>query len=386
MAAELAPPRGAGRRRRLVPLVVALALVTSLAVRSAIASSGSADAGGRVLVTGLAMGSGSTTMSSTALDRRLSDAESVGVGWVRVGLSWAAVQPYSPLASDWGAFDRVVAAAGSHHLKVLAVVGFTPGWARPRDCAEYTCAPDHPAQFAAFVKTAAARYGDQVAAWEIWNEPNLEMFWQPAPNAAQYAQLLSLTASAVHSAVPGATVISGGLAMVPSSSRNVSGLDFLTWVCQRGGLAGVDGVGLHPYSSPVPPSYYATWSGWSQMWQTPVSAETILQGCGEGDKPLWLTEYGAPTNGPGPASTPSNYELSSNPNHVDEALQAEMASQSVSIAAGSPDVAALFWYTDEDSATFAFSNQGFYGLRTASGAAKPAWSALKSALAQVTQG
>jgi len=324
-------------------IVLAAAMSVSAAVRAA--SAGSTDAGGRVLVTGVAMGSGSTTLSPSALNARLADASALGVGWIRVGLSWPAVQPYSPLASDWSSFDRVVSAAAAHRIKVLAVVGFTPAWARPRDCGGYNCAPAQPAQFAAFVKAAALRYGDRVGAWEIWNEPNLQRFWEPAPNAAQYARLLALSAVAVHSAVPGATVVSGGLAMIPASSRSVSGRDFLTWVCQQGGLTEVDGIGLHPYSSPVPPSYYATWSGWSQLWQTPVSAESILQSCGQGNKPLWLTEYGAPTNGPGPAATPSNYDISASPNHVDEALQAEMATQSVSIAAGSPDVAALFWYT-----------------------------------------
>jgi hypothetical protein len=299
-----------------------------------------------------------------------------------VGVSWAAVQPYSALVSDWSGLDRVISAAGQHGLKVLAVVGFTPGWARPQDCGQYTCAPAQPAQFAAFVRSAAVRYGDRVSAWEIWNEPNLQRFWEPAPNAGQYAQLLSLTAAAVHSVSAGTTVLSGGLAMVPTTSRSVSGLDFLTWVCQNGGLADVDGIGLHPYSTPVPPSYYATWSGWSQMWQTPVSAESILQGCGQGTKPLWITEYGAPTNGPGPAATPSNYEISASPNHVDEALQAQMASQSVAIAASSPDIAALFWYTDQDSSTVPLSNQAFFGLRAAGGSAKPAWSALHAALAQ----
>jgi polysaccharide biosynthesis protein PslG len=380
------PRRPAAGRRRLAGAILALALVltASLAVRAATASTSGTDAGGRVLVTGVALGSGSSTMSASALADRLANAEALGVGWVRVGLSWASVQPYSPLVSDWAGFDRVVAAAAAHHLKVLAVVGFTPSWARPRSCAQYTCAPAQPAQFATFAKEAATRYGDQVGAWEVWNEPNLHTFWEPSPNAAQYAHLLSLTATAVHAAVPGATVISGGLAMVPGSARDVSGLDFLTWVCQNGGLASADGVGLHPYSSPVPPSYYATWSGWSQMWQTPVNAESILQGCGQGAKPLWITEYGAPTNGPGPAASPSDYQLSSRPNHVDNALQSQMATQSVSIAAGSPAVAALFWYTDEDSASIPLSNQGFYGLRTFGGSAKPAWSALHSALAQAT--
>ena len=51
---------------------------------------------------------------------------------------------------------------------------------------------------------------------------------------------------------------------------------------------------------------------------------------------IWITEYGAPTDGPGAESTMSNYLLGQPSDHVDEALQAEMATEAVQLHAFQP--------------------------------------------------
>jgi hypothetical protein len=181
-------------------------------------------------------------------------------------------------------------------------------------------------------------------------------------------------------------VISGGLAAVPTSPRSIDGRQFLADVCGTGALAEVDGIGVHPYSFPVPPSYDASWSGWTEMASTPVSIRSVLSSCGQAAKPLWITEYGAPTDGPGPAASPGNYRLALHPDHVTEPLQAQMATESVALARQAPYVAALFWYTDRDSGLVAYSNQGFFGLEHRDGTPKPAWYAFRRALGSGTAG
>jgi hypothetical protein len=96
---------------------------------------------------------------------------------------------------------------------------------------------------------------------------------------------------------------------------------------------------------------------------------------------VWATEYGAATNGPGVAATTTDYRLSQSPDHVDEALQAEMATQSVQLAKASPLMAALFWYTQNDSGTDASNRENFFGLRRFDGSPKPAYGSLHDAIA-----
>jgi hypothetical protein len=154
-------------------------------------------------------------------------------------------------------------------------------------------------------------------------------------------------------------------------------------MCSDGGVGAIDGVGFHPYSAPVLPSYAADWNAWQQMNATKVSVAGILATCPGGPKPIWATEYGAPTNGPGQQATQQDPNLAHHPDHVDEELQAAMATDSVASAARAPNIAALFWYTSRDANVVPVTNAWFYGLRRFDGSAKPAWAALHDAIARV---
>lgn len=303
----------------------------------------------------------------------------LGVTAVREQLSWNAVEPSKGLY-NWGPFDQMVSSIAAHHMKLLLIVDFTPAWARPSGCTSWACAPAQPQQFAAFAGQAAARYGSQVAAWEVWNEPNSGGFWQPSPNAAGYSALLTDTAAAIRSASPGAYVVSAGLAPEANDGLDIAPTTFLSGMCTAGALNSVDAVGDHPYSFPVPPDYAAPWNAWQQMNNTPTSLRSIMAGCGAASKPIWITEYGAPTNGPGPAADVGNYDLAAHPNHVTLALQNQIISNSVSDVRTYPWVGALFLYSASDAGTSLTTYENFFGLSDSTGAPKPSWNSLQSAL------
>ena len=58
------------------------------------------------------------------------------------------------------------------------------------------------AAFARFASAAARHFRGQGVIWEIWNEPNIEQFWKPEPDAQAYALLALETARAVRAADP----------------------------------------------------------------------------------------------------------------------------------------------------------------------------------------
>jgi hypothetical protein len=144
----------------------------------------------------------------------------------------------------------------------------------------------------------------------------------------------------------------------------------------------VDAIGYHPYSFPVPPGYAAPWNAWAQIASTTRSFQSVLASYGASDKSIWLTEYGAPTDGPGAGATSTTYNLNASPDHVDEALQAQMATDSVSLAEASPIIGALFWYSYQDLGTDPSTTENFYGLRRFDASPKPAYGALQAAVAQ----
>src|SRR6266496_540799 len=121
-------------------------------------------------------------MNDRDLNARLHDIISLGATWIRVDFSWAAIQPNGPHDYRWTMYDRVVQAATARHLKVLAVLGYTPPWARDSRCASAVrdeneatkCSPRSAQEFGHFAAMASFRYRHQsIRAWEIWNEPNL---------------------------------------------------------------------------------------------------------------------------------------------------------------------------------------------------------------------
>jgi hypothetical protein len=100
--------------------------------------------------------------------------------------------------------------------------------------------------------------------------------------------------------------------------------------------------------------------------------------------PLWITEYGAPTGGPGPVWDGTPESLYRGPDHVTEAQQAQIAADSVATAASDIGVAALFWYTDRDLANRPQNDiEAHYGLRRVDGSPKPAYGAFRDAVARL---
>ena len=313
----------------------------------------------------------------------LNDATTLGVGWIRLDLEWNDIQPDNASSYDWSDFDRVVHAAQARGLSLLPIITYTPSWARPAGAKSNAWAPADPSQFAAFAAAAVQRYAPQgVHTWEIWNEPNNSMFWAPSPDAQAYVELLGLTVAAMRRCDPRVFIVSGGLAPEPTGDGNISQVQFLTSMCALGANHLVDAIGYHPYSFPRTPQDPSAWNPWAQIATTTSSFHTILAKYGTPSLPIWVTEYGAPTDGPGVEATVGGWPPNSHPDHVDEAFQAVLATDSVEAAVDTPGVRALFWYTDKDSGTDPSNPENFFGLRRADGAPKPAFLALQSAITQ----
>lgn len=337
---------------------------------------------------GLAYGDELPGMPPEVLAEELDDAVAVG-GTVRLDVSWADVQHDGPDVRDWGGLDRVIAATRERGLRVIGVVAYTPAWARPEGCSGgEKCRPASDEAFAAFAGAAAARYGrGGIGTWEIWNEPNNAGFWAPAPDPASYDVMLRVAAAAIREADPAAVVLAGGLAAVPDSGGSISPARFLRALGALGGLDLVDGVAYHPYTYPLLPSDrpegFST--AWNALRDTPESLRGVLAEAGAGAMPIWITEFGAPTGGPGTASDGSPESIDETTTHVTEARQAEIAADSVGAAQADPGIASLVWYSGRDRGADPADAENFYGLRRADGSPKPALAALREAAAGVSR-
>jgi polysaccharide biosynthesis protein PslG len=184
----------------------------------------------------------------------------MGAAVDRLELRWDQLEP-SPGIYDFTALDDTLAMNDQIGFSVLAVVDGTPSWATPGTLAPGNAPPiglDQPVflaggdlnptnPWAGFLATVAARYGTRIRAWEIWNEPNSNVFWNGTPD--QYARLLAVAQTVLAKAAPAAPVLVGG--MVSDDGAFLGAVAAAR--CAAGPCAGVfsPAVAWHVYDNPA---------------------------------------------------------------------------------------------------------------------------------------
>lgn len=150
---------------------------------------------------------------------------------------------------DWTKIDQLYDALLAKGIKPFVELGFTPEAMKTSDLTIFYWKGNtsHPKLgpwrdlIDAFVRHLRGRYGvEEVRSWffEVWNEPNLDGFWEKADQAA-YFELYDVTARAIKAIDPSLRVggpATAGAAWVP---------EFLAHVKQSG--SAVDFVTTHTY-------------------------------------------------------------------------------------------------------------------------------------------
>ena len=146
---------------------------------------------------------------------------------------------------DWTKIDQLYDALLARHIRPFVELGFTPSAMKTSEQTIFywkgnTSHPD-PAMWRdlidAYVRHVRERYGaDEVRRWyfEVWNEPNLEGFWEKADQKA-YFDLYASTARTIKAIDPALKVggpSTAGAAWVPEllayAKRNSVPIDFVT--------------------------------------------------------------------------------------------------------------------------------------------------------------
>jgi hypothetical protein len=252
--------------RLAVVLISVIALGLSLA--------GNAGARGRVPrgFVGTVIGPPIYTSDTPAVDlsSALDTMASSGVESLRFVANWSYAQPYASWAEvpaaqkslyvDAGGvptrFDRldeIVETAARHRLNLLPTVLYAPSWdAAPVSVTSYP-QPSSVIPYANFLAALVHRYGPDgsfwqnhsprvpIRMWQIWNEPNLSVFWPEQPFASSYVALLAAAHAAIKQADPGARVVLAGM-------PNYSWLSLRQIYAVPGASRLFDVVAVHPYT------------------------------------------------------------------------------------------------------------------------------------------
>jgi hypothetical protein len=232
-------------------------------------------------------------------------------GLARLTIRWDMVQPTltQPRSFWWDYYDQILNNWIDSGIPVVVTIADAPAWARsPADLCSGHCPPGsaYLDEWSAFAAAVAARYPG-LAAIEVWNEPNLRVFWQTlaGPNVNRYDQVLQAAYDGVKSADPSLPVLGGGLGnneVTQPLAKNVSLHDFLNGMLADGASAFMDGLSFHAYDLGDNPT---TDSGGDSLFTRTVdrNVKGVLANYNVGGQPLngrihlWVTEMGASTTG-----------------------------------------------------------------------------------------
>ena len=195
---------------------------------------------------------------------------------VRMEITWIDVERHGQY--EFGSYDNTIDALRQHGKSIILGLAYGhPDHSDGPANAVFALPPNTPEQRAAygrFVQAVAKRYHGSDIVYEIWNEPNLDLFWPPTFDAKAYGELLGVAARAIRDVEPDATIIPAGLANENDPAQ------FLHTLASAGALRDVDGISFHPYRQDGPENSLFD------------IAEFESAAVGRPDQPLWITEWG----------------------------------------------------------------------------------------------
>jgi hypothetical protein len=294
-------------------------------------------------------------------DRAIAQAQALHAKVVRTEVPWSVLEPRGPSLIEPRALafaDRLVGDATSDGIRVIMFADSTPCWASSapavllRRCAPERSSnanswpPSNPANYATFAAFLVQRYGTDLAAFEVWNEPDQanEAYFAGPEKPQRYAAVLRAAYPAIKQANPNVPVLAGSIV-------GANGV-FLKALYAAGIKGYYDGLAVHYYTL------------------TLASLRSIreVQTANGDTTPLWLTEFGWSNCWP-------RYRLQQEQACVTLQTQALNITNTFRSLARTPYIAAETLYQLHGSTAENF------GVLNANGTHKPAFGALSRALA-----
>ena len=258
-----------------------------------------------------------------------------GATYARVTVAWRNIAPATPpagfVATDptspgysWAGIDAVVDAAKAAGLTPILDIEIPPVWAYDTPPTGGNGGSPNVADLGDFATALATHYHGLTPGapdgnvFEVWNEPNLSLYLDPA-SASTYRAMVNVAAAAVHAVDPSNLVVAGGLDPFGHKKSKSQ-----TWYSLRP-LAFMRSLlcvskGSHPHSTCDDPIHFDVWSHHPYTYGGPFGRAKLADDVELGDLPkmravlragvrlnhvvssqpvqFWVTEFGWNTNPP----------------------------------------------------------------------------------------
>jgi hypothetical protein len=298
---------------------------------------------------------------------------SLGVQVIRQTFDWTVIEKRKG-RWDFRYYDHFVAAAARHGIRVVPVLYNAPRWRAKAPHGSFHYPPRKFKSMTVFGNKVAKRYGNRGTFWrkhrrvpkkaftryQIWNEPNLPIYWPRRPNARSYVALLKAARKGIKRADRRAQIVTGGLpdSKYPGSVRLIK---YIKQMYKAGGKKAFDQLSINTYARNS-----------KHLVSLLKRVRKTMNRRGDRKAPIWASEFGWSTGGP--AST-YMAGLGGQAKNIRSSIAAMGAKRRGLKLSG------FVLWNWKDAKPYSFDFWGLHaGLLTLTGVPKPSYDAFKNAV------
>lgn len=284
------------------------------------------------------------------LEKAVALMREVGVGFVRVDFYWQDIEPRQG-SFVFDRYDMVVDVVLKNGINILGILHYSADWAS--SCGAWNCAPRDNAEFVSYAARVMERYKGRIGYWEIWNEPDSRVYWEPQDGLKRYVGLLKDVYACAKRIDPDIKILNGGLA---------GGLSAVNRLYDAGAKGYFDIMNIHVFEAPVHPGAIKAAAAYARQ------THKVMMRKGDGRKKIWITEIGCPGV---PASVKlKNWWAGRNPGERDQALWVKSVYTEL---LKDPHVERVFWAFFQDTKNHWNDGTDYFGLIRKDFSRKPAY-------------
>jgi len=203
---------------------------------------------------------------------------SLGANYVRIDAKWTDLESENG-NWDFSRYDEKIRLAAAEGQQIILILAYShPRAWRSEDGNARCIRPERVPLYLNYIKAVHERWGDVVVGYEIWNEPNLHIFWEGSDD--EFFHLSKEAAQYLKNIAAQKLVAVGSIQLSPW----ICGMRYMRKFVKSGALGFADAISVHPYGSWIPSQ--AKWV---------AKTREFMDNHGYSDKKIWITEVGYPT-------------------------------------------------------------------------------------------
>lgn len=219
------------------------------------------------------MGQGKSVTANAPL------AMAMGVSVIRDGVDWWRIETTKGVYEFPSFADQMVNTLHNNGTQLLYVLAFGNTLYSENE-KDIPTTSEYMDAWLKYVEQTVTRYKDKVDYWQVWNEPNIELFNPSGATPEQYAELLKQTYIKIKAIDTDSKVVGGGLAGVGNTDTR----PYLRRMLAKGAGKYMDVLDVHPYKQSTDPENY--------MAERLPYIQDDLEQYNCGDVEIWVGELG----------------------------------------------------------------------------------------------